>query len=98
MQNFPGSALLTFDTVGVRFTYSTKGYELTAVQHASIAATSTCVNSYMRAYFRNGTLPKPGTVCQPDGSLFQAPNTTTTVQRRELGTATRRWRHPFMRI
>ncbi|KAF7345026.1 AB hydrolase-1 domain-containing protein [Mycena venus] len=58
---FPGSALLTIDSPG----------------HTSTAVPSTCVLGYLRQYFQNGTLPAPGTVCQPDGVLFPSANGTT---------------------
>ncbi|KAJ6606096.1 Alpha/Beta hydrolase protein [Mycena vulgaris] len=51
---FPGSVLLTIDSPG----------------HTSLGAPSTCFYGYLRQYFQNGTLPAPGTVCQPDGVLF----------------------------
>ncbi|KAF7345031.1 AB hydrolase-1 domain-containing protein [Mycena venus] len=66
---FPGSALLTIDSPG----------------HTSTAVPSTCVSGYLRQYFQNGTLPAPGTVCQPDGVLFPSANATTEdVTAREL--------------
>ncbi|KZV89506.1 hypothetical protein EXIGLDRAFT_650153 [Exidia glandulosa HHB12029] len=38
--------------------------------HCSTAATSLCTSKYIRAYFRNGTLPEPGTVCEDDDDIF----------------------------
>ncbi|KAJ7744113.1 TAP-like protein-domain-containing protein [Mycena metata] len=51
---FPGSAVLTQDSVG----------------HTTLVATSDCTFSYYRAYFVNGTLPAPGTVCSVNAELF----------------------------
>ncbi|KAJ6554854.1 hypothetical protein B0H19DRAFT_1263146 [Mycena capillaripes] len=55
---FPGSVLLTLDTVA----------------HTSVNAPSTCVYGYLGQYFRNGTLPPGGTVCSPDDPLFPSNN------------------------
>ncbi|KAJ7663541.1 Alpha/Beta hydrolase protein [Mycena rosella] len=57
LAGFPGSALFTQDSPG----------------HASITAPSLCTAGYFRAYFQNGTLPPPGTVCPVDVALFGAP-------------------------
>ncbi|KAJ7490993.1 Alpha/Beta hydrolase protein [Mycena latifolia] len=57
---FPGSGLLTINSPG----------------HTSVNTHSTCAYGYLRQYFQNGTLPAPGTVCQPDRVLFPATNTT----------------------
>ncbi|KAJ7115336.1 TAP-like protein-domain-containing protein [Mycena epipterygia] len=62
---FPGSVLLTLDTVG----------------HTSLAAPSTCIYAHLRAYFVNGTLPAAGTVCSPDGVLFPSSNGTDVSSR-----------------
>ncbi|KAJ7474199.1 TAP-like protein-domain-containing protein [Mycena latifolia] len=60
LEGFPGSAIFTQDSPG----------------HASITAPSLCTSTYFRAYFQNGTLPPPGTVCPVDATLFgAAPNT-----------------------
>ncbi|KAJ6566157.1 TAP-like protein-domain-containing protein [Mycena capillaripes] len=55
---FPGSVLLTLDTVA----------------HTSVNAPSTCVYGHLGQYFRNGTLPAQGTVCSPDDPLFPSNN------------------------
>ena len=39
-------------------------------QHCSISAPSLCTTKYVRQYFRDGTLPKPGTVCETDYGPF----------------------------
>ncbi|KAI1398387.1 alpha/beta-hydrolase [Hypoxylon fuscum] len=39
--------------------------------HTSLSAASTCTAGYIRAYFQNGTLPKPGTTCEPDYYPFE---------------------------
>ncbi|EJD44688.1 hypothetical protein AURDEDRAFT_103901 [Auricularia subglabra TFB-10046 SS5] len=38
--------------------------------HCSLAAPSLCTAKYIRAYFREGTLPPPGTVCEVEGDVF----------------------------
>ncbi|KAJ6486514.1 Alpha/Beta hydrolase protein [Mycena vitilis] len=89
-QIFPGSALLTIDAPG----------------HTSTAVPSTCAMGYLRQYFQNGTLPAPGTVCQPDGVLFPAANATTEgvaargvdAQRAELIEASRAIGRAFRRL
>ncbi|KAL0572295.1 hypothetical protein V5O48_009661 [Marasmius crinis-equi] len=53
-RGFPGSVVLTQDSPG----------------HASINAPSVCTSQAVREYFVDGTLPKEGTVCPMDGSLF----------------------------
>ncbi|KAJ6568866.1 TAP-like protein-domain-containing protein [Mycena capillaripes] len=58
---FPGSVVLTQDSVG----------------HTSIVARSTCTYGHFRAYFLNGTLPAPGTVCPVDMELF--PSTSGSI-------------------
>jgi Cys-tRNA synthase (O-phospho-L-seryl-tRNA:Cys-tRNA synthase) len=39
-------------------------------QHTSFAATSPCNALAVRAYFRDGVLPKPGTICDAEDELF----------------------------
>jgi len=38
--------------------------------HCSIAQPSLCSAKYIQAYFNNGTLPAPGTICEVDVPLF----------------------------
>lgn len=38
-----------------------------------MTAPSTCTVGHIKSYFDNGTLPSPGTVCQPDGEPFTIP-------------------------
>ncbi|TCD60883.1 hypothetical protein EIP91_009374 [Steccherinum ochraceum] len=38
--------------------------------HCTLAATSKCTARAIRAYFQNGTLPKEGTVCEIESSIF----------------------------
>ncbi|KAF9069707.1 TAP-like protein-domain-containing protein [Rhodocollybia butyracea] len=52
--DFPGSAVLTQDSFG----------------HTSFAASSSCTAAFVLAYFVNGTLPEPGTVCSVETPLF----------------------------
>jgi len=50
--------------------------------HTSFAATSSCTQSLVRAYFQNGTLPSNGTICPVDVQLFESSANVTT---RSLG-------------
>ncbi|KAI1212118.1 alpha/beta-hydrolase [Annulohypoxylon truncatum] len=54
-RGFPGSVVLVQNSYG----------------HTSLSAASTCTAGYIRAYFQNGTLPKPGTMCEPDYTPFE---------------------------
>ncbi|KAI0105366.1 alpha/beta-hydrolase [Hypoxylon sp. NC0597] len=54
-QGFPGSIVLVQNSYG----------------HTSLSAASVCTARYIRAYFQNGTLPKPGTICEPDYQPFE---------------------------
>ncbi|KAI1372506.1 alpha/beta-hydrolase [Hypoxylon crocopeplum] len=54
-EGFPGSVILVQNSYG----------------HTSLSAASTCTAGYIRAYFQNGTLPKPGTMCEPDYYPFE---------------------------
>ncbi|KAJ6492311.1 TAP-like protein-domain-containing protein [Mycena sanguinolenta] len=63
---FPGSVVLTQDSVG----------------HTSLVAPSSCTYGYFRAYFVNGTLPAPGTVCPVDAELFPSASGNSTSKRR----------------
>ncbi|KIJ29900.1 hypothetical protein M422DRAFT_268564 [Sphaerobolus stellatus SS14] len=51
---FPNSVLLTVNTPG----------------HCSLAATSLAASKYIQNYFRDGTLPPPGTICDIENKLF----------------------------
>ncbi|KAI0645976.1 alpha/beta-hydrolase [Trametes meyenii] len=51
---FGGSALLVQNSVG----------------HCSLSAPSLCTAKHVRAYFENGTLPEPGTVCEVEELPF----------------------------
>jgi len=53
-RGFKDSVVLTQDSAG----------------HASISAPSLCTQKYIRQYFAHGTLPEPGTVCEPIGKPF----------------------------
>ncbi|KAF8960263.1 TAP-like protein-domain-containing protein, partial [Flammula alnicola] len=53
-RGFTGSVVLTQDSAG----------------HCSISAPSVCTQKYVREYFIDGTLPQPGTICQPVGQPF----------------------------
>ncbi|KAJ3512917.1 hypothetical protein NLJ89_g3241 [Agrocybe chaxingu] len=54
---FNGSVVLTQDSPG----------------HCSISTPSLCTYTYIHDYFVHGTLPKPGTVCDPIGGPFFTP-------------------------
>jgi hypothetical protein len=41
--------------------------------HTELANPSTCATSYELSYLQTGTLPRPGTVCQQNGTPFPAP-------------------------
>ncbi|KIP05919.1 hypothetical protein PHLGIDRAFT_73444, partial [Phlebiopsis gigantea 11061_1 CR5-6] len=41
--------------------------------HSTLSGFSTCTALAIHAYFANGTLPAPDTVCQPDTAIFQNP-------------------------
>ncbi|KAK7047824.1 hypothetical protein VNI00_006152 [Paramarasmius palmivorus] len=66
-QGFPGSVVLTQDSAG----------------HSSLAVPSICTISAVRAYFINGTLPEPGTVCPVIGTPFTN-WTSTESEKRQL--------------
>jgi len=40
--------------------------------HCSISAPSLCTAKYIQQYFTDGTLPKPGTICEPDLGPFDS--------------------------
>ncbi|KAJ3498915.1 hypothetical protein NLJ89_g10160 [Agrocybe chaxingu] len=61
---FPGSVVLTYDIPG----------------HTSFAWPSLCIISHVQLYFRNGTLPAEGSVCN-DAVIPFFPSTSTTAAR-----------------
>ncbi len=64
---FPGSTLLIQNSGG----------------HTTIVAPSVCTAGYVRDYFLTGTLPKNGTVCEPDELPFGlTPNNNTVILKR----------------
>lgn len=56
-------------------------------QHCSISSASTCTARYIRAYFQNGTLPEPGTECDPNYDLFEQPSKADLLQQDEFASA-----------
>jgi TAP-like protein len=42
------------------------------MQHTSLCAPSRCTAKAIHAYFQNGTLPVPGTVCEADLVPFES--------------------------
>ncbi|GJE96012.1 alpha/beta hydrolase [Phanerochaete sordida] len=45
--------------------------------HTSLSGFSTCTALAIRAYFQHGTLPKKGTICQPDTRIFDTPTNSS---------------------
>ena len=43
-----------------------------------MSAPSLCTTKYVRQYFTNGTLPKPGTICEADLGPFDSVTTGST--------------------
>ena len=79
-RGFNNSIVLTQDSSGVNnnniswsffFLFILLIFDL---QHCSISAPSLCTIKYVRQYFADGTLPKPGTVCAPDLGPFDSVN------------------------
>ncbi|KAK0202252.1 TAP-like protein-domain-containing protein [Desarmillaria ectypa] len=70
---FPSSVVLT---------QHASGASNQRTQHTSLAATSTCTQAYIQAYFQNGTLPGDGTVCEVESELFPASSNTAGPRRR----------------
>lgn len=54
-EGFPGSVVLVQNSYG----------------HTSLSAASSCTAGYIKSYFQNGTLPEPGTTCEPDYYPFE---------------------------
>jgi hypothetical protein len=52
-------------------------------QHSTFSATSACTYKAINAYVRDGTLPKPGTICDIEEELFPGVNNTGQTQRRD---------------
>jgi hypothetical protein len=57
---------------------------LTTGQHTSFAATSKCNALAVREYFQKGTLPKAGTVCPIESTLF-GNGTASDISKRDDG-------------
>ncbi|GJE95989.1 alpha/beta hydrolase [Phanerochaete sordida] len=53
--------------------------------HTSLSGFSTCTANAIHAYFNDGTLPRPGTICQPDTQIFQPSNFSSAAQRDDHG-------------
>ncbi|TVY41362.1 Tripeptidyl aminopeptidase [Lachnellula subtilissima] len=62
-KGFPGSVILVQNGYG----------------HTSLSAPSKCTAKIIRAYFQNGTLPAPDTVCEPDLTPFEPYNATSSI-------------------
>jgi hypothetical protein len=79
---FNGSVVLTVNTPGVSSisrSYYLSRISHSALKHTSFAATSPCQALAVQAYFRDGILPKPGTVCEIEDSLFSNGNGTAAA-------------------
>ncbi|KAI5918439.1 alpha/beta-hydrolase [Camillea tinctor] len=76
-QGFPRSVILIQNSYG----------------HTSLSAASTCTAGHIHAYFQNGTLPGPSTICEPDempfGERSESITGTLTVAVRRLARSTR---------
>ena len=71
---FEGSGLLQHD-----------GYS-----HGSVSQPSLCTAKAVRTYFKDGTLPDPGTVCEPSVPIFRpADESLLTILARLNGTSNR---------
>jgi hypothetical protein len=55
---------------------------LISLQHTTFYETSSCTFQALQAFYRDGTLPKAGTVCSINEELFPATNATGNTQRR----------------
>jgi hypothetical protein len=79
---FDHSVVLTINTPGVSsapFSRMLPIYISTCPQHTSFAATSPCQALAVKAYFADGVLPKPGTVCEIEDKLFSNGNNTAAA-------------------
>nr|GAT49901.1 predicted protein [Mycena chlorophos] len=57
-EGFSGSVVLTQDCVG----------------HTTISIPSLCTHKHLRAYFQDGKLPEPGTICEVEAEVFPLPD------------------------
>ena len=74
-RGFNNSIVLTQNSPGVNISHFLPFSFLLItgiVQHCSISAPSLCTTKYVRQYFRDGTLPKPGTICEADLGPFDS--------------------------
>ena len=78
-RGFNNSIVLTQNSSGViiiifSFLYPTKKSLIynQNFQHSSLSAPSLCTTKYIRQYFTDGILPKPGTICQADSAPFDS--------------------------
>ncbi|KAH6897261.1 TAP-like protein-domain-containing protein [Thelonectria olida] len=74
---FPGSVVLKQNSYG----------------HCSLAAASTCTARHVRAYFQHGTLPPPGTECDPDYGLLDLPSDQQVNAEDDLASAVLKLTH-----
>lgn len=77
-KGFKDSVVLTQNSVGVRIPTFVDSLDANpSKQHCSISAPSLCSQKYIRDYFIDGTLPPPGTVCEPISQPFPSSATST---------------------
>jgi hypothetical protein len=83
---FKGSVVLTRDAIGASKTSRPDG-NLTdpSRQHTSFSGTSLCTYKAAREYFRDGVLPKPGTICGDITDQLFGNKTTTPTTKRAFG-------------
>lgn len=46
-----------------------------------------CTAKYVHAYFQDGTLPEPGTICEPNYDLFEQPTRDEVREQDEFSSA-----------
>ncbi|KAI0086450.1 TAP-like protein-domain-containing protein [Irpex rosettiformis] len=66
----PVTPLASAHSVGHDFKNSSVVLTQNSAGHCSIAALSICTIKAIQVYFRNGELPKPGTVCETEAKMF----------------------------
>ncbi|PBK63026.1 alpha/beta-hydrolase [Armillaria solidipes] len=81
---FPGSVVLTQRASGAsnHLTADFRTLTFLFLQHTSLAASSTCTQAYVQAYFQNGTLPGDGTVCEVESEMFPTSPNAAGLRRR----------------
>ncbi|KZS95702.1 hypothetical protein SISNIDRAFT_324584 [Sistotremastrum niveocremeum HHB9708] len=65
--------------------------------HCSLSAPSVCTAKYIRDYFREGTLPAEGTVCEVEAHAFP-PDVQPSMQANELTAADAQLRNAMRKL